>query len=74
MVASRDMIVEQNCERQIVAVIRRNVQGQLERCDESPLDCGASLILVPVLSGLVVVIGPIHETEYSMLEILLKDL
>ena len=63
-----------NSEPQIVAIISRNADGQLEQCDQVPVKCGDSIKLVPALNGIVAVIGPVYESDHTMLEFLLRDL
>ncbi|MGQ0763796.1 MAG: hypothetical protein ACT4OT_17520 [Acidobacteriota bacterium] len=60
-------------ESKIVGIIRRNDEGLLERCELANIDSNECVTLIKVASGLVVVIGPVSETDASAIETLLED-
>ena len=60
-------------ESEIVGIIRRSDEGLLERCEQANVDSDECVTLIKVASGLVVVIGPVSETDASAIENLLSD-
>lgn len=59
-------------EPNIIAIIRRNDEGVLERCEQANVDLDECVTLMKASAGIVVVIGPICETEASEIETMLS--
>lgn len=60
-------------ESEIVGIIRRSDEGLLERCEQAHVDSNECVTLIKVVSGLVVVIGPVSEADTSAIETLFSD-
>lgn len=66
------MVVPSSSE--IIAIIRRDPQGLLERCEKANVDGDECITLVPVSGGFVAVIGALCENDQPALETLLSSL
>ena len=60
-------------ESHIVAIMRRNDEGLLERCEEANVGLDECVTLIKAGGGLVVVIGPICERDASAIDTMLID-
>jgi hypothetical protein len=65
--------VQASEESEIVGIIRRNDEGLLERCEEANVDLDECVTFIKVSGGLVVVIGPICETDACAIDTMLRD-
>jgi hypothetical protein len=58
----------------IVAIAKRNAQGQWCRKSEARLNPGDLVILFQARQGIIAVVGPVEEADKLVLRELLKDL